>query len=291
MPEAGTTVGRAGRAAEPEAGHEAEAGRPGGSTQPSDELVGEPSDHEGRLVLAGVLLFLGTALLGGFVLVMILVATGLPGAPEIDHEVATGLHGYVLERAWLEQVLVVLGHVTEPFVLRAVFLVVAIVLWRHGARRAVAWMVATLAIGGTLNALIKLVVDRARPDLPEPIYLAAGASFPSGHTTNAVLFAGIVVVLLDPSLRHHVRLPSDGHFLHRTGARIALWTGAFGFVLIVALDRLGLGVHYLTDVVGGFAFGLSILMITLVAFSQSSTLKLWPRKQGARKKPALRRGD
>ncbi|GAB3284647.1 phosphatase PAP2 family protein [Kineosporia babensis] len=249
------------------------------ASQPDDLAGDDPSDHEGRLVLAGVLLFLGTALLGGFVLVMVLVATGLPGVPEIDNEVATGLHGYVVDRSWLEHTLKVLGHATEPFVLRAVFLIPAFILWRHGARRAVAWMVATLAVGGVLNALIKLLVDRARPDLPEPIYLAAGASFPSGHTTNAVLFAGIVVVLLDPSLRHHLRLPADGHALHRLGARIALWAGAFGFVLLVALDRLGLGVHYLTDVVGGFAFGLSILMITLVAFSRSSTLKLWPRKQ------------
>ncbi len=192
---------------------------------------------------------------------------------------ATGAHGYVVDRPWLDSILTVLGHATEPFVIRAIFLIPAFVLWRHGARRAVAWMVVTLAIGGTLNAVVKLLVDRARPDLPDPIYLAAGASFPSGHTTNAVMFAGIVVVLLEPSLRHHVRLPSDGFYLRSTRARVALWSGALAFPVIVALDRLGLGVHYLTDVIGGFLFGLSVLMITLVAFSHSRTLKIWPRKQ------------
>lgn len=244
-----------------------------------DELAGEsPSDHEGRIALAGLLLFLGAALFGGFVLVGILVATGLPNVPEIDREVATGLHRYVSQRPWLDTILSVVGDVTEPFVIRAVFLVPAFILWRHGAHRAVAWMVATLAIGGTLNALTKLLVDRNRPDLPDPISLASGSSFPSGHTTNAVMFAGIVVVLLDPALRHHVRLPGDGYYLRRTSARIALWAGAIAFPILIALDRLGLGVHYLTDVVGGFFFGLSVLLITLVAFSQSSTLRLWPRK-------------
>ncbi|MBT0769238.1 phosphatase PAP2 family protein [Kineosporia sp. J2-2] len=240
-----------------------------------------PPEHEGRLVLAGLLLFLGTTLLGGFVLILVLVATVLPEVPEIDQDVSTGLHGYVLDRPLLGDVLTVIGHLTEPFVIRAVFLVLAVLLWRRGARRAVAWMAATLVIGGVLNPLIKLLVDRTRPDLPDPIYLASGSSFPSGHTTNAVMFAGIVLVLLEPSLRHHVRLPSDGRSVRGTGGRVALWLAALLFPVFVALDRLGLGVHYLTDVVGGYFFGLSVLMITLVAFSRSSTLQLWPRRQPA----------
>ena len=247
---------------------------------PSDELAGDtPAQHEGRLILAGILLFLGITVLGGFVLILVLVATALPGVPRIDHDISTGLHGYVLDRPRLEDVLTVIGHLTEPFVIRAVFLVPVFVLWRHGARRAVTWMVTTLVIGGVLNPLIKLLVERARPDLPDPVYLASGSSFPSGHTTNAVMFAGITLVLLDPSLRHHVRLPQDGHYVHTTRGRIALWLGALAWPVFIALDRLGLGVHYFTDVVGGFFFGLSVLLITLVAFSHSSTLKLWPRKQ------------
>ncbi len=247
-----------------------------------DSLAGDtPSQHEGRLILAEVLLFLGAALLGGFVLILILVATALPDVPTIDHNISTGLHGYVLDRPRLDDVLTVIGHITEPFVIRAVFLIPAFLLWRHGARRAVAWMVTTLVIGGTLNPLIKLLVERSRPNLPDPIYLASGSSFPSGHTTNAVMFAGITLVLLDPSLRHHVRLPHEGRYVHTTRARIALWVGAFAWPVFIALDRLGLGVHYFTDVVGGFFFGLSVLMITLVAFSHSSTLQLWPRKQRA----------
>ncbi|GAA3639713.1 hypothetical protein GCM10022223_68530 [Kineosporia mesophila] len=243
-------------------------------------LAGDtPSEHEGRLVLAGLLLFLGTALLGGFVLIGVLVATGLPDVPKIDHDVSTGAHGYVVDRPWLADILTVIGHATEPFAIRAIFLVPAIVLWRRGARRAVSWMVATLVIGGTLNPLIKLLVERNRPDLPDPVYLASGSSFPSGHTTNAVMFAGIVLVLLEPSLRHHVRAPGDGRSVRSTRGRVALWVGAFAWPVFVALDRLGLGVHYLTDVVGGFFFGLSVLLITLVAFSRSSTLKHWPRKQ------------
>jgi membrane-associated phospholipid phosphatase len=247
-----------------------------------DRLAGDaPSQHEGRLILAEVLLFLGAALLGGFVLILVLVATALPNVPTVDHDISTGLHGYVLDRPHLDDVLTVIGHLTEPFVIRAIFLVPAFLLWRHGARRAVAWMVTTLVIGGTLNPLIKLLVERARPDLPDPIYLASGSSFPSGHTTNAVMFAGITLVLLDPSLRHHVRPPHEGHYVHTTRGRIALWVGAFAWPVLIALDRLGLGVHYFTDCVGGFLFGLSMLLITLVAFSQSSTLRLWPRKQGS----------
>jgi undecaprenyl-diphosphatase len=252
-------------------------------TSTSQSLTADaPSQPEGRLILAGILLFLGTALLGGFVLILILVATALPGVPKIDHDISTGLHGYVLDRPHLDGVLTVIGHLTEPFVIRAVFLVPAFLLWRHGAHRAVAWMVTALVIGGVLNPLIKLLVERSRPDLPDPVYLASGSSFPSGHTTNAVMFAGITLVLLDPSLRHHVRLPHEGWSVHTTGGRIALWLGAFAWPVFIALDRLGLGVHYFTDVVGGFFFGLSVLLITLVAFSRSSTLQLWPRKQRER---------
>lgn len=237
-----------------------------------------PEDRPVRLALAGMLLALGAGLLGGFVLLGVLVARALPGVPELDAAVATGLHDYVTGHRRLETTLVVLAQVTEPFVLRAVFLVPAVVLWRNGAQRAVAWMVTTLVVGGGLNALIKLIVNRARPDLPDPIALTAGASFPSGHTTNAVLFAGIVVVLLDPALRGHLRLPGDGLTVRDTPARSALWASATAFAGLVAFDRVGLGVHYLTDVVGGAAFGLSVVVLTLVAFSRSRTLRLWPRR-------------
>jgi len=225
--------------------------------------------------VVGAALWLGAASLGGFALLLVLVVTGLPGVHTIDMSVADRLHRYVTERSWLSGTLVVVSHLTEPFVLRAVFVLPAVLLWRVGARRALAWTVTTLVVGGVLNAVVKLVVDRARPVLPDPIMVAAGASFPSGHTTNAVLFAGVVVILLDPRLRRRLWPAGAGRSVRTVAGRVTLWTGAGLFVALVGFDRIGLGVHYLSDVVGGVALGLSVLLLTLVAFTVSDTLHQW----------------
>jgi membrane-associated phospholipid phosphatase len=101
-------------------------------------------------------------------------------------------------------------------------------------------------------SLLKEVFDRQRPDVGSAVPLPESASFPSGHAAAGAASLGALAVLAAE------RLPS-------LRARVVLWalTGALG--LAVGLSRIALGVHYVTDVVAGWSFGLAWLAACLLA--------------------------
>ena len=164
-----------------------------------------------------------------------------PGVFGVDAQVAAYLHRPVLDHPNLGAALRAIGLITEPNWLRLIALLAALWLWRHGLGRTAVWLVVTMAIGGTLGIVLKQVFSRSRPEWPEAITVISGYSFPSGHAVNSMLAAGCAIVLLRPGL----------------GAigRRWLWTMAGAFVLLVGFDRMALGVHYLTDVLAGWALG------------------------------------
>jgi len=102
-----------------------------------------------------------------------------------------------------------------------------------------------------LADLIKDVVQRARPDI-HPYAGFTGPSFPSGHTTAAAAtFVAIALVL--------------GR--DRTGRTRRLLAGlAVGLATAVACSRVFLGVHWLSDVIGGLLLGWTWVSICAVAF-------------------------
>jgi len=110
-----------------------------------------------------------------------------------------------------------------------------------------------IVIGGQLllSNLIKDAVQRTRPDL-RPLAGFSGPSFPSGHTTAAAAtFAAIAIVL-----------GRDGSSLRRmvlAGAAVAL-------AVAVGCSRVVLGVHWVTDVIGGLVIGWTWVALCAVAF-------------------------
>lgn len=188
-----------------------------------------------------------------FTLLTVLVLGQYESLERADRAVADGFHSWVIHRLWLVKTFDVLATVTSPNTWRVVAAVVAVVLWRRGRRRLVYWLVTTMAVGGLLSLVLKLLVARARPSFPDPVTTASGYSFPSGHALNSMLFAGVMVVLLHPATR---------------GARRALvWTVAVLLVVVTGVDRLALGVHYLSDVLAGWVVALATVFATTAAFA------------------------
>lgn len=122
---------------------------------------------------------------------------------------------------------------------------------RIPSRQAIAFLVAVGLGQWMLVNLVKVIVDRARPDV-DPLAGFAGASFPSGHSATAA--AGLAAVAL---------LLGRGH--SRT-VRIWLLAAAAGIAAAVAATRVMLGVHWLTDVVAGLALGWAWFAACAVAF-------------------------
>lgn len=105
-----------------------------------------------------------------------------------------------------------------------------------------------VTLGTLLIAALKTTFHRARP--AGGVLEATGFSFPSGHATIAVVLLGTLAYVA-------------GRTSSRRG-RIALGFAAGIGSLLVAISRLGLGVHFTSDVVGGLLAGLVWLSVVLL---------------------------
>lgn len=128
------------------------------------------------------------------------------------------------------------------------------------------WALAAFAVFASIGTQLlvqgaKDLVGRPRPGLAGQIVSAGGAAFPSGHTAqaSAVWFAAAIVVVS----------------IWRS--RPIAWI-AFGFAGLVAfavgLSRIVLGVHWTTDVLGGWLLAATWLALLVGAYG------LWSRRRG-----------
>jgi undecaprenyl-diphosphatase len=120
------------------------------------------------------------------------------------------------------------------------------------------WLLAlTVAVPGgmLLNVALKHAFQRARPVFEEPLLSLGTYSFPSGHAAGSTVFYGILAAYLICNLR-----------LWRWRLLIAM--SSVVLVSLVALSRMYLGVHYLSDVVAGIveSIGWLAFILTSVAF-------------------------
>ena len=135
----------------------------------------------------------------------------------------------------------------EPTVLIGVGLATALWLWHVGHRHLPWVLTAIVLIGRGLSEMQKYMVARGRPDLEPHLVVVKTSSFPSGHATSSMIFYLTVAMTLSVGTRWH---------------RPAV-AGAVVLSLLIGLSRVMLGVHWPSDVVGGWAFGLLWVLLTL----------------------------
>jgi undecaprenyl-diphosphatase len=125
-------------------------------------------------------------------------------------------------------------------------LIVAIlfVFWiRRNFERELGWLIVGVLGGELLFQVASNLIGRTRPEFKDPFETLIGPGFPSGHATTNLLLAWLVLAFLLPRMRSPLRK--------------ALLIGAtVFFVLARSFSRLFLGLHYITDILGGFALGL-----------------------------------
>lgn len=161
-------------------------------------------------------------------------------------------------------------HATAPLTLAT--LCVAIWLIHRGEWRWLASLVAVVPIGMLLNVSLKHLFHRARPVLDEPLVSLTTYSFPSGHVTGSTLFYGFICVLVYAHLRS-------------AASRTLVGLGAFFMVAVVALSRIYLGAHYLSDVLGSFAVSIAWLALSLSCIHGSLNALAFNRAAASRVGP------
>ncbi len=203
-----------------------------------------------RLV-GGVLAMVASAV--PVVVLALLVRDAAAPVARFDQRVDVAATQLVLRHDGLRRAAETGATVLHPWVFRVAVLVVALELFRRRARAAALWAAGTLVVGSLLGVGLKLVVQRARPVLDQPVATAADYSFPSGHALNAALGVTLLLVLL-------------WRPLGRRGARVGALVVGVLLVAATATDRLLLGVHFPTDVTAGVLVGVLVVASSWVAF-------------------------
>ena len=131
---------------------------------------------------------------------------------------------------------------------------------------------------------LKEVFRRARPEYGDPVHGQHSFSFPSGHASGAFTVYVLLALLLSIGLSAR--------------ARALLIGGALGLAALVAVTRVLLPVHYLSDVIAGAAIGLSVVAAALLARvvvgqdpspgAASSTISVWQRTPVSRSNSSSR---
>lgn len=136
----------------------------------------------------------------------------------------------------------------------------ALSAWSLLRKQSPALMALATSVGGgvLVNLFLKNLFLRQRPDFPNAFYHESGFSFPSGHAMMSVLFYGMLVYLLINATKNWKW-------------RVSLGTGAFTLILLIGFSRMALGVHYLTDVLGGWSAGLTWLMTCIVVYEATTS--------------------
>ncbi len=150
-------------------------------------------------------------------------------------------------------VFVAIQEVTQPKWLHIVGILVCLWAWlAKDLRNRALVLRPTLMFGWFVGYASKLLVQRARPVVDDPVSHASGYSFPSGHALNIAVWTSVLVFLLWP-------------LLSPTWRRVAVALAAV-VVVVVGLDRMFLGAHFPSDVVAGILLGLGITFSSWIGF-------------------------
>jgi undecaprenyl-diphosphatase len=182
----------------------------------------------------------GLAAAGAFLLLLVLVVTagGLP----FDEPVTLALQGLGLPvDVWAG--ITALGGGAVLFPVGTALGLAALATGRYR----LALVVAVVLLGGTLfTETTKILVARPRPPWGH-LVVARGLSFPSGHSLNSAATYGLLAVVAWRT----ERLP--------VVARWLAVAAAVSLPIAIGLSRVALGVHYPSDVLGGWSAGLAFV--------------------------------
>ncbi|HEY2508666.1 MAG TPA: phosphatase PAP2 family protein [Streptosporangiaceae bacterium] len=187
-----------------------------------------------------------------FAVLLILVRLQWVPLESADHGAAASINGLIAGHHALVTVVTDVTWLGSTAVLCGVIAAAAIVLAVRRRWKLAIYLVVTGAGALVLDPVLKSLVGRLRPVVAHPIAHGTGNSFPSGHSLGSIVCYGAVLLVFLPAAR--------GRWRPAFIAVVVL------LVALVGVSRILLGVHYLSDVAGGWALGITWLGITALAF-------------------------
>ena len=194
------------------------------------------------LLAAGVVALLG-----------VLVVAGLSPLIRLDTAVSEVLYAGDNRSGARNALLEVLTFPGTSVFRFVVYLPVVVLLLRRRAWWTAAWVLTAMVLVGPVTTLLKDFFGRVRPAFAEGGARLESLSYPSGHSSGIATLVTVALVLAWPYLTR------------AASRRLAVGLGV-ALVVLVGLTRMWLGVHYLSDVFGGWALGVSWTLLTAVLF-------------------------
>jgi len=201
------------------------------------------------LTIAGV----GFALLLGQVL-------ETPAALRLDEPVHDLLQS--LRTPWMDDLMVAATMLADAwFYVPYSVLILALLLLERNPAAALHWL-AAVGIPVAMSRAIKFLVATPRPEEVFSGILEYG--FPSAHATVAAAMFGFLAVLIARELRPAARLPT--------------YSAAGALIVLIATSRMYLGVHWLSDSMGGLTLGLAWAALLGIAYRRHHSPPLHGRR-------------
>ncbi|MGW6173613.1 phosphatase PAP2 family protein [Arthrobacter sp. NPDC055138] len=187
------------------------------------------------------------------------------GVAELDRPALDAAES--LRSPWLNTAVTAFTNIGGPIGMPVIAVLVLVILTFRRRSWTPAILMLTAAGGSLLMTVVaKQFIGRARPALADAVPpFESSASFPSGHSLNAVVIAGVVAYLL---------------MLRQARKRSRFLTGgaAVLFALAMGLSRVYLGHHWFTDVL--VAWTLGVAWLALVVTAHRLYLTVWYRRDG-----------
>lgn len=131
--------------------------------------------------------------------------------------------------------------------LTILFTIVVFKKWKYTIQ-----IIIVLALASVSNLILKRVFERTRPDI-EQLVIAKSLSYPSGHAMSAMAFYGFLIFLIS-------------RFRLNITFKIIIVALLTVIILSIGISRIYLGVHYPSDVVGGYIAGLMWIFFCVFIF-------------------------
>ena len=114
-------------------------------------------------------------------------------------------------------------------------------------RKIIISMPICLVLGTILSNIVKVIFARERPSI-NPLAVETSYSFPSGHSMMSMILYGYLIYLIYDCIKN-----KKIKWIYISILSI--------LILAIGFSRIYLGVHYTSDVIGGFTFGIAYLII------------------------------
>lgn len=193
----------------------------------------------------------GAPLLGGLAVLWLVML--LAGGAALDRWLIINAH--VSERPWVLPVLFVTRLGDWEILLSLPFFAAGWLLLQR-RKRAAFFLIGAVIAGRLLVMAQKMLLGRLRPEEHEHLVRVDSFAFPSGHAANSLIVYALLAVLL----------------VQEAGRRRIALAAALLLSLLIGISRVLLGVHWPSDVIGGWCFGASWVIVSLEFARRRSAL-------------------